>query len=594
MLSSIRIPCSVVLLSCISLAAPQGVQPPPGMVLVRGGTTKIGTTAKQLQAISEENEHNFTVVLRETPQHSVRVEDFFLQVSEVTNEQYAAYVAATGARPPWMWADETVVNDARMAFLQEDHEKREAAKSAGLPVPERGKFDENVWWRKNWEGQPWSVPKSKETLPVTFVDYQAARAYARWAGLRLMTEFEYQRACRGNTTQNFPWGDDPPTTDRLVSLDNRTNEPFAAGALPAGASREGIRHLAGNVWEWTSSPFVAYPKYENLVIKVGKGRNTMTLDDTVKWDANQRVVVGGSFQNATIAARCTTRRATDRTQNTDAVGFRCAASATPGLDIAVTVMKDDVPPQVRAEGMEFDETKVLAIDRWRSNRGTANTKDKDKEVPLPGYAIITGFDYVLFVPAVEIEAVSLKGLRELSHEHGVVSMGVLSTTVPILEPELPAGTYFVSFRGASQPPETPAASTDAGEDSISKGIQEPQDEPVVDDDAIVSIEVPEGYEWGQDHFIFYTPDDRPVAAISTAGSDISYVRPKKPMVLVAASERDVPGVDEEGEPIIVKEPVDQATFKLNSWVKVSNKGFHYSLKLLFAPGTITDGWRVTK
>jgi formylglycine-generating enzyme required for sulfatase activity len=587
--SSIRILTTVALLTSAALSNAQSVEPPPGMVLVEGGTTKIGTTVDALKAYAEEDESYYRHVLCETPQHSVRVEDFFLMVSEVTNEQYAAYVAATGARPPWMWGDEAVINEARMAFLEEDHQKREKAKAEGLPVPERGKFEEDIWWARNWRGKPYGIPKGKETLPATFVDYQAARGYARWAGLRLMTEFEYQRACRGNTSQDYPWGDDPPTTDRLVSLDTRTNEPWAAGALPEGASREGIRHLAGNVWEWTASPFVAYPKHKNLTIEIGKGSLKKKLDVPVKWDANQRVVVGGSFQNSTFAARTTVRRATDRTQNTDAVGFRCAASVTPGIDIAGAVMQDDVPPQVRAVGMEFDESKVLAMDRWTSEAGSAvSTRGGDE--PLPGYGVITAYDYVMFIPAVEIEAVSLKGLRELSLDHGVVSMGVLSTTVPVLEPELPAGTYFVSFRGESRAPEAAAASSSTDEDS--KGIQEPQDE---EPGAMAPVEVPEGYVWNQDNFIFYTPDDKPVAFLPAGQAEMSYVRPKQPEILVASTTRDVPGVDDEGKPIVVKEPVDQATFKVNSWVKVSNKGFNYSLRLRFTPGAVTgEGWRIPR
>jgi formylglycine-generating enzyme required for sulfatase activity len=542
------------------------------MVLIRGGTTKIGSTVKETEAMGMEKELVFPSIVPETPQHSVRVDDFFLMTSEVTNEQYAAFVQATGARPPWMWGEDAT-NEARAAFLEEQQQLKEAAKAEGRPTPERKKFEAADWWKKNWEGKEWQVPAGKEGLPVTWVDYQDARAYARWGGLRLMTEFEYQRACRGSSAQPYPWGDDAPETDRCASLDSRINEPVTADKLPTGASADGIRHLAGNVWEWTSSPFVSYPKYKDLVIEVGKGRNERKINGIVKWDANQRVAVGGSFQNSVLACRTTTRRPTDRTQTTDALGFRCAASTAPGLDIARIVLKDDMPLDQRPEGVQFDESKVLAMDRWSGSAG--NVPD------VEDYGVIQSYDYVLFVPCIEVDAVSVKGLKELSLEHGVVTLGVLSTTVPVIEPALPPGTYYVSFRGASQPPE-PTGAVDP-----TQGVQDP---PA--DDVVAPIEVPEGYVWEKDHFIFYSADDRPVAALSADGSEMSYVRPKKPEILVGKGTRQIPGPpDKNDNPTFVDEPVDVTSFKVNSWVRVSNKGFYYNLRLKFAEGTVIDGWR---
>ncbi len=560
---------SIQLLLCVALSvsSPTPVtegrnEPPPGMLLVKGGTTKIGTPAKEIEAFGMENEIVFPSLVPETPQHSVRVEDFFLMVSEVTNEQYAAFVQATGARPPWTWGEEAT-NEARKAFLEDQQQRKQAALDAGQMPPERRKFEPTDWWRKNWEGQEWEVPAGKEARPATFVDYQDARGYARWAGLRLMTEFEYQRACRGNTAQRYPWGDDGPDRDKCASLDSRINEPLPAGALPDGASEEGIHHLAGNVWEWTGSPFTSYPKYEDLKIKVGKGRNERTVPGIVKWDANQRVAVGGSFQTSALACRTTTRRPTDRTQMTDALGFRCAGSVAAGLDIARVVMKEDLPLDTRPEDVEFDETKVLAMDRWTGRAGSVSD--------VPGYGVVADYNYVLFVPCVEVDAVSVKGLKERSLENGVVTMGVLSTTIPVVEPALPPGTYYLSFRasGEAPPPADPA-----------------------DPDAPAPLAVPEGYDWAVDNFIFYSWDDVPVAAWPAATADLTYSRPKRPEIVVGKATREIPGTDDEGEPIVIEDPVDVAAFKVNSWVRVSNKGFHYSLRLMFAPGAITEeGWR---
>jgi formylglycine-generating enzyme required for sulfatase activity len=563
-----------VLLSAV--AAPQSVEPPPGLVFIRGGTTKIGSPVKEIEAIGMEKELVFPSIVPETPQHSARVDDFFLMTTEVTNEQYAAFVQATGARPPWMWG-EAATNEARQTFLEEQALRIQAARDEGKPAPERKKFDAATWWKKNWEGKQWQVPAGKESQPVTWIDYQDARAYARWAGLRLMTEFEYQRACRGNSARLYPWGDDPPETDRCASLDSRINEPLAAGALPKGATSEGIRHLAGNVWEWTASPFTAYPKYQDLKIEIGRGKQARQINGIVKWDANQRVAVGGSFQNGTLACRATTRRPTDRVQTTDALGFRCAASIAPGLDQARTVMKDDLPLDQRPEDVVFDETKVLAMDKWTGTAGSAGD--------VEGYAVIQDYDYVLYVPCIEVDAVSVKGIRELSLEHGVVTMGVLSTTIPVVEPALSPGTYYVSFRGASEAPETSTAA--AGTTDPKQGLQDPATA-----DMAAPVAVPPGYEWEKDNFIFYSADDVPVASWPAEKAEMTYVRPKKPEIVVGKGVRLVEGPpDKNDNPTWIEEPVDVASFKVNSWVRVSNKGFHYSLRLMFAPGTVGDGWR---
>ncbi|MCY3001871.1 MAG: SUMF1/EgtB/PvdO family nonheme iron enzyme, partial [Planctomycetota bacterium] len=104
------------------------VQPPPGMVLVEGGTTKIGSPVKYVEDIGKTNETLFGNLARETPQHDVRLDDFFLMVSEVTNEQFAAFVRATGARPPEHWA-EKVIDDASGEFLRKQGEEAAKAKA---------------------------------------------------------------------------------------------------------------------------------------------------------------------------------------------------------------------------------------------------------------------------------------------------------------------------------------------------------------------------------------------------------------------------------------------------------------------------------
>lgn len=547
-------------------------QPPPGMVLVKGGRTKIGTKAKDIEEMAMKDPTVFRITSVETPQHEAKIDDFFLMVNEVTNEQYLAFVRATGHRVPEHWA-EKVIDEAQAAFLEEQGRLAQEARAEGKPF-ERKKFERSDWWRMNGdehleEGTHWSMPDADATRPVVYVDYQSAEAYARWAGLRLMTEFEFQRAGRGKDARLFPWGDEFDAAN-AATLDARIEAPRPVGTFPGGATPEGIFELSGNVWEWTSSPFMPYPKYKEMKIEIGKGKKAQQIIASVKWDENSRVAVGGSFQNVTIAARLTTRRNTERTQSTDSLGFRCAATVTPGLDIAATVLRQDVPPELRPGDVVFDLEKVTAMDRWKTSEGTAG---------VAGYGVIESYDYMLYVPVVELDVTSAKQLDDVSAEFGPVTFGVLSLTRDAVEPALPAGTYFVSYLAAAKGNQAPA-------DTSGIVLQDEGDEG---EEAPLVIEVPEGTDRTRDNLIFYSPDDEAVAAMPVSGLD--YGRPKQPNVLVGEGTRVVmqPNRRDELEPVDV--PCDQVIMSLNTWVRVSNKGFAYNLVLKFEKDTLGDGWR---
>jgi formylglycine-generating enzyme required for sulfatase activity len=571
--------------------------PPPGMVLVEGGPTKIGVPVKEVEAIAEQSERMFLIQIKETPLHESRVDDFFMMVNEVTNEQYLAFVQATGHRPPQNWAA-AVIDAAQKEYLDEQEARRRAAQAVGDPIPDRPPFDRGLWWRNNWQGKPWAVPKGIETRPVVYVDYGDAQAYARWAGVRLPTEFEVQRAGRGKTANPYPWGTDPDDKKAVTSA-MHINAPLPVGSMIEGATSQGIHDLSGNVWEWTASPFLAYPGYKDISVPVGKGAQRRKLDAITTWDGNKRVVVSGCFQEPLLAARLTTRRATERFQQTDSLGFRCAASIQPGLDMARTVFEQDLPPDLRPPEVVFDETKVAAADQWAWSPGTATVASKAEDgaasrAPLPNYAVITKYDYLLFFPAMEIEAVGVSNLRDVSVERGAIYLGAFATSRPVLEPELPRGTYLVAFRGAGVPKASapPAPKEEPGRQGIQDGAQEPAAPPAPPvPPAPIGPRFPEGFQFTADVLVFYAPDGTPVATMP-APTDIEYARPQEPKVLIADGTREISGgVDEKGKPIVIQEPVTVATLKVNSWVRVSNKGFAYGLVLKFKPGEISQAWR---
>ena len=170
--------------------------PPAGMVYVPGGPFKMGR--------NDGDDY-------EKPAHDVTVTPFFMDIYEVTNEDYRKFVEATGAKPP-----------------------------------------------PTWKGN--AIPEGGERKPITGITYNDAEAYAAWAGKRLPTEEEWEFAARGTDGRLFPWGGDKWDKDKLLANANAASKALSdVGFYKDGASPFGIYDLSGNAWEWTSTPLAAYP-----------------------------------------------------------------------------------------------------------------------------------------------------------------------------------------------------------------------------------------------------------------------------------------------------------------------------------------------
>lgn len=417
----------------------QADQDPPGLVALEGGTTFIGSSKKDIEALIKEMPGVAWRKLRSldstTPQHRVTVAPFHMGLTEVTNEQYAVFVMATGHRPPEEWGD-VVIAAAQAEFLSAEGRRRADAREKGEPIPERREFQRDVWWLANWKQSTWAIPENADLKPVTYVDYADVQAYCQWAGVRLPTEFEYQRACRGTSKNPFPWGTEWEDAKYCATSEyKRVNATFLVGSFEDGASAEGLLDLAGNAWEWTSSSYGPYPGFKRNKYKLD--RKTENLPQP-RWDGNQRVTVGGSWQNSSLAARCTTRRPTDRTQMTNAVGFRLAASLAVGVDQAQALFDTQVRnSEARPQGVVYAPQQAVAWDRWETAPGSQDAPE--------GYGVIAGYEYILFVPIEQLEQsndaiFARETLKTPQH------MGFLSLSVPMLEPALPAGTYLIAFR----------------------------------------------------------------------------------------------------------------------------------------------------
>jgi len=437
--------------ACALLALPAIADNPPGAVFIPGGRTKIGIELKDLERLLGADVHSQAYagsLSAETPRHEVLVDSFWLGATEVTNEQYAAYVRASGARPPEHWA-EAAVRLAREAYFKEIEHLKTEALAQGLPVPDPAPFDAHDWWFANWRGAPWEIPSGDAHRPVVFVDYQDAKSYAHWAGMRLPTEFEYERAVRGDTERTYPWGNEWDSEKfAATSLMKKKSSAFPVGSFPAGASKQGVLDLAGNVWEWTSSPYVAFPGYERKLFEFGFASQKRQVNAIADFNAEQRVVVGGSFQNSNLMARATARRPSSKSQSTDALGFRCAASVRPGVDMANWVLDEELTPNVRPRELEvmiaYASDATLGIDAWST--APIDASDNGKWIAPPNYAVIGAHHYALFTPVKMLRASELKTMEQQAANEGPVAFGFLSTNWRVLEPPLNAGTYLVSFR----------------------------------------------------------------------------------------------------------------------------------------------------
>jgi len=179
-------------------AAAEEISEGPEMVAMQGGAHEIGAPDV---GYAYDNER---------PGHRVDLEPFRIDRTPVTNADYMTYLEETGAAPPMYW-------------------EREG---------EGG-------WRRTAMGRTDAV---EPRLPVVHVSWEEADAFARWAGKRLPTEIEWEAAARG------------AGRDR-ANLDQLAFGPAPAGAYGDGASESGAVQMLGDVWEWTSSDFTAYPGF---------------------------------------------------------------------------------------------------------------------------------------------------------------------------------------------------------------------------------------------------------------------------------------------------------------------------------------------
>lgn len=252
----------------------------------------------------------------EGPRRPTRLKPFEIERHCVTNERFAAFVAATGhvteaERTGWSFVFQT--------FLTE---------TLSAPAP-----NETPWWRKI-EGADWRAPfgpgsnlQGRADHPVVHVSWDDARACAAWCGGRLPSEAEWEHAARGGPQdRRFPWGEEEPSDSRILCNiwqgrfpDHDSAADGYHGTAPVDAfapNDAGLHNMAGNVWEWCQDPFRT-----RSLTRAGRARDRLAAAE------RERTMKGGSYlchvsycYRYRIAARM--GRAVDTT--TGHIGFRVA------------------------------------------------------------------------------------------------------------------------------------------------------------------------------------------------------------------------------------------------------------------------------
>ncbi|MCP3958489.1 MAG: ergothioneine biosynthesis protein EgtB, partial [bacterium] len=265
--------------------------PLPGDVEVPGGTFALGATPGEPFVFDNEKWA-----------HEMEVEPFAIARAPVTNAEFAAFVEDRGylkrelwSQPGWWWR--TKAGGARQPLCWH-----------------RGQGQER-WLRRHFD----RLLPLEENAPVAHVTWYEAEAFCNWAGRRLPTEAEWEMAASTSPgvvrKRRYPWGDEP-AADPRANLDSTLGGYADVAAFAAGDSAWGCRQMAGNVWEWTASPFYPFPGY---VV------DFPYREYSAPWFGYRKVLKGGSWATRSSLAYNTYRNFFPPHRRDIFAGFRTCA-----------------------------------------------------------------------------------------------------------------------------------------------------------------------------------------------------------------------------------------------------------------------------
>jgi formylglycine-generating enzyme required for sulfatase activity len=284
------------------------VSPKDGMVMVfvPAGEFLMGSTDAEIEQVvascSDCKKEWFT---SEMPQHIVYLNDYWMDQTEVTVGKFGKFIEETQFKTQadqqgWGYVYDTTANN----------------------------------WQKQMTNANWRYPngpaegEGNASDPVVQVNWNDAQAYCEWAGRRLPTEAEWEKAARGEKGRIYPWGDLPPAGNLVNFADKNSVFTYAdknvddgyagsapVGSYPEGASPYGTLDMAGNVWEWVADWFDA-----------SYYQNSPPTDPSGPTEGSGRVLRGGAWDGAVRMVRAPNRIMLDPVYTISVFGFRCAAT----------------------------------------------------------------------------------------------------------------------------------------------------------------------------------------------------------------------------------------------------------------------------
>jgi formylglycine-generating enzyme required for sulfatase activity len=232
----------------------------PVMIAIPGGDFLMGNNGRGDDGPGDEDER---------PAHRVTVNAFRLDKYETTNAMYDAFIRSTRREPPFHWTG--------------------------------GRY-----------------PEGRADHPVVYVSWFDADAFCRWAGKRLPTEAEWERAARAGDGRRFPWGDEfsplNANTPQYWLTKHAAGDTMPVGSFPGGRTPEGVEDLAGNVYEWVADWYQPYPGNQS---------------PNVHYGAKNKVLRGGSWYDCLSYGCGLSSPAYNRSRFAPEIknkgfGFRCA------------------------------------------------------------------------------------------------------------------------------------------------------------------------------------------------------------------------------------------------------------------------------
>ena len=290
-------------------SAPHSIETVSGMAEVDGGLFELGYGSgmgvpplDHAQDTPATKNYDFAFD-NEKPRHKVFLQDFLIDRAPVSAGDYLEFMNAGGYQDFRWW------HSAGWEKVNQEH----------WQAPLYWEQHDGQWMIRDFAGLHAATDKSNE--PVSHVSFLEASAYAKWAGKRLPTEAEWEKAATFapslNAKQQFPWGDISPDESRGNLFENGLWSVAQVGSFPQGQSAYGCQQMIGDVWEWTTSDYVAYPGFKSEFDEYND-----------KWFVGQKVLRGGSFATPRGHIRATYRNFFYPHERWMVGGFRCARDAT--------------------------------------------------------------------------------------------------------------------------------------------------------------------------------------------------------------------------------------------------------------------------